>query len=99
MLELRDVLLDLVEPATDVHQHDWLIKNACFTPRQKLGELLECPQATRQDYECIRVIEDIPEFIGTNEKKYNLRKNDILSLPDDMFEMLNRRGVVRKINN
>ena len=45
----------------------------------------------------IRVTEDIPEFVGTNEKKYNLRKNDILSIPQDMSEMLSKRGVVEKI--
>jgi len=45
----------------------------------------------------IRVMEDIPEFVGTNEKKYNLRKNDILSLPEDMSDMLLKRGVVEKI--
>ena len=47
----------------------------------------------------VRVTENVPEFIGTNEKRYNLRKNDILSLPEDMCEMLHRRGVVKKINN
>ena len=47
----------------------------------------------------VRVIEDVPEFIGTNEMRYNLRKNDILSLPEDMCKMLSRRGVVKKINN
>ena len=47
----------------------------------------------------VRVIKDVPEFIGTNEKRYNLRKNDILSLPEDMCEMLDRRGVIKKINN
>ena len=45
----------------------------------------------------VRVKEDIPEFIGTNEKKYNLRKNDILSIPEDMSNMLLKRGVVEKI--
>ena len=45
----------------------------------------------------VRVKEDMPEFIGTNEKKYNLRKNDILSLPEDMSNMLSKRGVVEKI--
>lgn len=45
------------------------------------------------------VTESIPEFIGTNEKKYNLRKNDVLSLPDDMCDMLSRRGVVKKIES
>jgi len=45
----------------------------------------------------IRVKEDIPEFIGTNEKKYNLRKNDILTISEDMSEILEKRGVVEKI--
>jgi DNA replication initiation complex subunit (GINS family) len=27
----------------------------------------------------VRVTEDVPEFIGTDEKKYNLRKNDAIS--------------------
>ena len=46
----------------------------------------------------VRVTQDMPEFIGTNEKKYNLRKNDILSLPKDMHDMLCKRGAVKKIN-
>jgi DNA replication initiation complex subunit (GINS family) len=45
----------------------------------------------------VRVTEDIPEFVGTDEKKYSLRKNDLLSLPDDMSDMLLKRGVVEKI--
>ena len=45
----------------------------------------------------VRVTRDIPEFIGTDEKKYNLRNNDIISLPEDMSEMLSKRGVVERI--
>ena len=45
----------------------------------------------------VRVTQDIPEFIGTDEKKYNLRNNDVISLPKDMSEMLTKRGVVKKI--
>ena len=45
------------------------------------------------------VTENVPEFIGTNEKKYNLRKNDVLSLPEDMCDMLSRREVVKKIDS
>ena len=45
----------------------------------------------------VKVTQDIPEFIGTDEKKYNLRKNDVLSLPKDMEEMLSKRDVVKKI--
>lgn len=47
----------------------------------------------------VLVTQDIPEFIGTDEKKYNLRNNDVLSLPQDMSEMLSKRGVVKKIKN
>lgn len=45
----------------------------------------------------VRVTQDIPEFIGTDEKKYNLRNNDVVSLPEDMSDMLSKRGVVEKI--
>lgn len=45
----------------------------------------------------VRVTQDIPEFIGTDKKKYNLRNNDIVSLPEDMSDMLSKRGVVEKI--
>jgi DNA replication initiation complex subunit (GINS family) len=45
----------------------------------------------------VRVTQDIPEFIGTDEKKYNLRNNDVLSIPEDMSDMLIKRGVVNKI--
>ena len=45
----------------------------------------------------VRVTQDIPEFIGTDEKKYNLRNNDVISLPEDMSDMLSKRGVVKKI--
>ena len=45
----------------------------------------------------VRVTQDVPEFIGTDEKKYNLRNNDIISLPEDMSEMLSKRSAVKKI--
>lgn len=45
----------------------------------------------------VRVTQDNPEFIGTDEKKYNLRNNDVVSLPKDMSDMLSKRGVVEKI--
>jgi DNA replication factor GINS len=45
----------------------------------------------------IRVIKDIPNFVGTDAKKYSLKKNDIVSLPEDMKEMLLKRKVVEKL--
>jgi DNA replication initiation complex subunit (GINS family) len=47
----------------------------------------------------IRITENIPEFIGTDEKKYHLRNNDVISIPDDMSDMLVRRGVAKKVNH
>ena len=45
----------------------------------------------------LRISENITEFIGTDTKKYNLRKNDLISLPPDMSEMLLKRGVAKQI--
>lgn len=47
----------------------------------------------------LRITENIPEFIGTDEKKYNLRNNDVLTMPEDMSEMLVKRGVAKKVKH
>lgn len=44
-----------------------------------------------------RVTKEVPEFIGTDEQKYNLRINDILSLPENMKDTLEKRGVIEKV--
>ena len=44
-----------------------------------------------------RVTQNIPEFIGTDKNKYTLRKDDVLSIPKDMNEMLLKRGAIEKI--
>ena len=43
------------------------------------------------------VNENIPEFIGIDEKKYNLRKNDVLSLPKEICDILIKKDKVKKI--
>lgn len=45
----------------------------------------------------VMVKKDIPEFVGTDFRKYSIKKGDILSIPDNMCEMLQKRGIVRKI--
>lgn len=45
----------------------------------------------------IRINQNLPEFIGTDTKKYNLRKGDILSLSKKMGEMLIKRGAAKKL--
>jgi DNA replication factor GINS len=45
----------------------------------------------------VRVIEDIPEFVGIDMKTYSLRKDDIISISKQMSEPLLKRGVVKPI--
>jgi DNA replication initiation complex subunit (GINS family) len=44
------------------------------------------------------VTKDMPTFVGTDAKNYTLKKNDIVSLPEDMQEMLSKRKVVEKLD-
>ena len=46
----------------------------------------------------IRVIDDVPEFIGTDGNTYNLKKNDIVSIPQEMSKMLIDKGVAEQVN-
>jgi DNA replication initiation complex subunit (GINS family) len=57
----------------------------------------EKPQAVSNTNPIVRVIEDTPEFIGTDEKTYSLRKEDVLSLPQDMATPLLKKGVVKQV--
>ena len=45
----------------------------------------------------VRVLEDIPEFVGTDMKTYSLRKNDVLTVSKEMSGPLVKRGVVKQI--
>jgi len=44
----------------------------------------------------VQITQDIPEFVGTDTKHYHLKKNDIISLPEDMSDTLAERGAARK---
>ncbi len=45
----------------------------------------------------VRVLEDTPEFIGTDGKTYLLQKEDVLTLPGGMNEPLVKKKVVKQI--
>ncbi len=44
-----------------------------------------------------QVIKDMPEFVGTDMNTYTLKKDDILSLPEDMSTILVKRKVIKQI--
>jgi DNA replication initiation complex subunit (GINS family) len=52
----------------------------------------------KNDNKIFLIKKNIPEFIGTDEKKYNLKKNDIIIIPKETSELLIKRKVVKEIN-
>jgi len=65
--------------------------------KEKPEENEEIEEEKENNNPIVRVTQNIPEFIGTDKNKYNLRKDDVLSLPKDMSEMLLKRGAIEKI--
>ena len=59
-------------------------------------ESLEKP--TKNTNPIIRIVKEIPQFVGTDTKTYQIRKGDILSIPPDMAKMLEKRHVAQKLN-
>lgn len=45
----------------------------------------------------IRILKDIPHFVGRDMKKYSLKKEDVLTMPKDMADILIKRGVAEKV--
>ncbi len=45
----------------------------------------------------VRVLEDMPEFVGTDSKTYTLHKHDVLCLPESMVPLLCKRGIIQEI--
>ena len=45
----------------------------------------------------IRVLKEMPSFVGTDSKTYHLHKGDLLSIPEDMAKMLVKRRVAQSL--
>jgi len=45
----------------------------------------------------VRVLEDTPEFFGTDGKTYLLRKEDVLSMPSEMTEPLLKKKMIKQV--
>ena len=81
-----------------------------FEGKTKKKQVKETPIKTDNEKENIKeeieeksnpvvlIKKDVPEFVGTDAKKYNLRKNDVISMPENMSSMLIKRNVAEKIN-
>jgi len=96
---LFDSIIDILKTTRNIFLKKDSTEKKQIEPEEEPVKPKKLEEKLSNSNPIVRVIEDIPEFIGTNEKRYNLRKNDILSVPEDMYEMLSRRGIVKKINN
>jgi DNA replication initiation complex subunit (GINS family) len=56
------------------------------------------PCLDKNTNEVLQITEDIPEFLGTDAKKYYLKKGDIVTVPDKMGNMLIKGKVAKKLN-
>lgn len=45
----------------------------------------------------VKVLENFPKFVGSDERSYNLSKEDIISLPQEDSNILIERGIVEEI--
>jgi DNA replication initiation complex subunit (GINS family) len=100
----KDLYENILEYMYDLRKKILKMKNSKNHKNEtKSDKKEEEEEEIKQQKKCntnpiLRVTKDIPEFIGTDEKKYNLRNNDVISLPDDMSQMLTKRGVAERIS-
>jgi DNA replication initiation complex subunit (GINS family) len=99
LLEIEKNLFDSILQLMTSTRED-IIKNKSKSDNneeKKVNEIKEGEKEQGNINPIVMVKEDIPEFIGTDMKKYNLRKGDIISLPKDMNDTLSKRDVVKEV--
>jgi DNA replication factor GINS len=50
------------------------------------------------DHEMIRIVKDMPTFVGTDAKQYTVKVGDVLSVPAQMADMLVKRRIAERID-
>lgn len=65
--------------------------------KDKNSELKLSNKEEKNNNHIVRVLENIPEFVGTDMKTYNLRKDDVLTVSEEMLNPLMKRDVVKEI--
>lgn len=99
LLEVEKRLFDaLVEQICSSRQEVFEGSRLSPPPKNLLSQLVEPSPAREPNMNpIVRVVEDTPEFIGTDEKTYALRKEDVLSLPNETAGPLLKKGVVKQV--
>ena len=104
-----DSILNLINAFRDsILENKKTIDEKILEPEQEIKKIIEENKIDENKNEInilgnnnlnpiTRVIKDMPNFVGTDTKSYTLKKNDVVSLPEDMQEMLSKRKVVEKL--
>ena len=74
-----------------------IIKEEPKPEAEKSSSKPEKQMISKNTNSVIRITDDIPCFVGTDMLTYSLRKNDVLSLPQDMAKTLEKRKVATLI--
>ena len=103
MLDIEKNLFDAVLGLL-LQSREWFLenktkKNENVTNSEKTESKKENIVEEKQENSnpVLLVTKGIPEFIGTDTKRYNLRKDDVVSMPENMSDMLLKRNVAEKI--
>jgi len=97
-LEIEKKLFDsLVET---INQARKVILNEKSKPEKDKEITLKEPKKEEKKQntnQIVRLLENVPEFVGTDMKRYTLRKDDVLSISKEIVDPLLKRGVVKEI--
>ena len=96
---LFDSVLDLLSQSRKQFLENKIKKNENMTDSEKVepGKENIVEETQENSNPVLLVTKAIPEFIGTDTKRYNLRKDDVVSMPENMSDMLLKRNVAEKI--
>jgi len=93
LIDTRNTFLDHKEKQNSIPEEKY-IKNQKNSETANKVE----PSMNTGNHIAIRILENIPTFIGTDTKQYCLKKNDIVSVPDVLASMLINKHVAETVS-
>ena len=90
----ESIVLDAADEKKTNHQIERIERNEPLKEDKKLEE----KPSPLIDYAVLRIIKDMPTFIGTDAKQYTIKVGDVLSVPNQMADMLIKRHIAEKID-
>ena len=89
-----DLILDILIKQRNKIIEDGILKNN-ISYKKKITNIKK--KENNENYKIFLVKENLPVFIGTDTKKYNLRKNDIITIKKNTSELLLKKDVIKEI--